>query len=118
MVRPIGRSFLNAEVKDLGLIREKSSESYLPQMWDDGIGNKGGISMSRTIHSVKPYFPPEDIEEVKEVVGKVLQSGMLTNYTYTRNFEKQFAELCNVRHAVAVNSVSYTHLTLPTNREV
>jgi dTDP-4-amino-4,6-dideoxygalactose transaminase len=53
---------------------------------------------------VKPYFPPEDVEEVKEIVRKILQSGMLTNHTYTRNFEKQFAELCKVKHAVAVNS--------------
>jgi dTDP-4-amino-4,6-dideoxygalactose transaminase len=64
----------------------------------------GGISMSRMIHPVRPYFPPEDVEEVKRIVEKVLQSGMLSNHTYTRNFEKQFAELSNVKHAVAVNS--------------
>jgi len=60
--------------------------------------------MSRIIRSVKPYFPWEDVEEVKKIVGKILQSGMLTNYTYTKNLEKRFAELCNVKQAVAVNS--------------
>jgi dTDP-4-amino-4,6-dideoxygalactose transaminase len=63
-----------------------------------------GISMSRMIYPVKPYFPPEDVEEVKRIVETVLQSGMLSNHTYTRNFEKSFAELSNVKHAVAVNS--------------
>jgi dTDP-4-amino-4,6-dideoxygalactose transaminase len=53
---------------------------------------------------VKPYFPKEDIEQVKNDVEKILQSGMLTLHTYTREFENQFAKLCGVKHAIAVNS--------------
>jgi dTDP-4-amino-4,6-dideoxygalactose transaminase len=53
---------------------------------------------------VKPYFPKEDIEQVKDDVEKILQSGMLTLHTYTREFENQFAKLCDVKHAIAVNS--------------
>jgi dTDP-4-amino-4,6-dideoxygalactose transaminase len=63
-----------------------------------------GEKMSKTIPSVKLYFPKEDIEEIKVSVEKILQSGMLTLHTYTREFENQFAKLCNVKHAIAVNS--------------
>ncbi|MEM2971965.1 MAG: DegT/DnrJ/EryC1/StrS family aminotransferase [Candidatus Bathyarchaeia archaeon] len=60
--------------------------------------------MSRVVPPVKPYFLKEDIEQIKADVEKILQSGMLTLYTYTKEFESQFARLCNVKHAVAVNS--------------
>jgi dTDP-4-amino-4,6-dideoxygalactose transaminase len=60
--------------------------------------------MQKTIPPVKPYFPREDIEEVKEHVAKILQSGMLTLHIYTKEFEDQFAKLCGVKHAIAVNS--------------
>jgi dTDP-4-amino-4,6-dideoxygalactose transaminase len=60
--------------------------------------------MQKTIPPVKPYFPKEDIEEIKEHVAKILQSGMLTLHTYTKEFEDQFAKLCGVKHAIAVNS--------------
>lgn len=60
--------------------------------------------MSKIIPPVKPYFPDEDIEQIKNDVEKILRSGMLTLYTYTREFEKKFAELCGVKHAIAVNS--------------
>jgi len=60
--------------------------------------------MQKTIPPVKPYFPREDIEEIKEHIAKILQSGMLTLHTYTKEFEEQFAKLCGVKHAVAVNS--------------
>ncbi|MGQ9507585.1 MAG: DegT/DnrJ/EryC1/StrS family aminotransferase, partial [Candidatus Bathycorpusculaceae bacterium] len=60
--------------------------------------------MSKVVPSVKPYFLEEDIERIKADVGKILQSGMLTLHTYTKEFESQFARLCDVKHAVAVNS--------------
>ena len=60
--------------------------------------------MSRVIPPVRPYFPKEDIEEIKRYVEEILRSGMLTLYAYTRKFEEKFAELCNVKHAIAVNS--------------
>lgn len=60
--------------------------------------------MIKTIPPVKPYFPREDIEEIKEHLEKILVSGMLTLHTYTREFEGRFADLCKVRHAIAVNS--------------
>ncbi len=56
------------------------------------------------IPPAKPYFPKEDIEEIKTHVEKILSSGMLTLHKYTKEFEKRFAELCNVKYAVAVNS--------------
>jgi len=56
------------------------------------------------IPPVKPYFPDEDIEQIKKDVEKILQSGMLTLHMYTKEFEERFAELCNVKHAIAVNS--------------
>lgn len=71
--------------------------------------------MSRNIPPVKPYFPEEDIEQIKVDVEKILKSGMLTLYTYTREFENQFTKLCNVKHAVAVNSgTSALEITLCT----
>ncbi|MEM3730874.1 MAG: DegT/DnrJ/EryC1/StrS family aminotransferase [Candidatus Bathyarchaeia archaeon] len=60
--------------------------------------------MQKTIPPVKPYFPKEDIEELKGHLEKILESGMLTLHTYTRQFEEKFAQLCGVKHAVAVNS--------------
>jgi len=60
--------------------------------------------LSRVVPPVKPYFPKEDIEQVKNDVEKILQSGMLTLHTYTKEFENQFAKLCGVKHAIAVNS--------------
>ena len=53
---------------------------------------------------VKSYFPQEDIEQIKMDVEKILKSGMLTIYTYTKEFENRFAEFCDVKQAVAVNS--------------
>lgn len=61
-------------------------------------------TLSRVVPPVKPYFPKEDIEQVKNDVEKILQSGMLTLHTYTKEFENQFAKICGVKHAIAVNS--------------
>jgi perosamine synthetase len=59
---------------------------------------------SRVIPPAKPYFPHDDIQHIENDVKKILNSGMLTLGEYTRHFETEFAQLCNVQHAVAVNS--------------
>jgi len=56
------------------------------------------------IPSAKPYFPPSDIEELKQHLSTILTSGRLTLGNYTRDFENQFAKLVGVRYAIAVNS--------------
>jgi len=53
---------------------------------------------------VKLYFPPDDINHILDDVKKILQSGMLTLGTYTKDFETEYAKVCGVQHAVAVNS--------------
>jgi dTDP-4-amino-4,6-dideoxygalactose transaminase len=60
--------------------------------------------MFKRIPSVKPYFPCEDIEEIKVHLEKILKSGMLTLHTSTKEFEERFAGECEVKHAIAVNS--------------
>jgi perosamine synthetase len=61
-------------------------------------------SLSRIIPPVRPYFPREDVEQIKSDVEGILQSGMLTLHTYTKEFETKFAATCHVKHAIAVNS--------------
>lgn len=58
----------------------------------------------REIPPAKPYFPPDDVQQIKNDVEKIIRSGMLTLGEYTRHFETEFAQLCDVRYAVAVNS--------------
>jgi len=60
--------------------------------------------MSSIIPPAKPYFPQGDIEEMKQHLDKILKSGMLTLGDYTKDFERQFADLVGVRRAIAVNS--------------
>lgn len=56
------------------------------------------------IPSVKLYFPPEDISQIKDYVEGILSSGMLTLGEYTKAFEKQFADFHQIKHSVAVSS--------------
>jgi len=60
--------------------------------------------MSKVIPSGKPYFPTEDLEQIKRDLEEILKSGMLTMGKFTREFEKQFADLCKVKNAIATNS--------------
>lgn len=53
---------------------------------------------------VKPFFPPDDINHILKDVEKILQSGMLTLGTYTKDFETEYAKVCEVQYAIAVNS--------------
>jgi len=58
----------------------------------------------KEIPPAKPYFPQEDIEIIEKDVRRILNSGMLTLGEYTKRFETEFAKLCSVQHAIAVNS--------------
>jgi perosamine synthetase len=60
--------------------------------------------MSFSIPPVKPYFPQEDIDQIKADVETILKSGMLTLGNYTKRFEEEYAKLHGVKHAIAVNS--------------
>jgi len=60
--------------------------------------------MSKVVPSAKPYFPTEDVEQIKRDLEEILESGMLTMGKFTREFERQFAELCKVKNAIATNS--------------
>ena len=57
--------------------------------------------------SERPFIPiarPQMGEEEKAAVTAVLESGMLAQSQRVAEFEARFAELCGVRHAVAVAS--------------
>jgi len=56
------------------------------------------------IPSAKPFFPREDIDEIKRHLETILESGMLTLGEYTRKFEEAFSDVRKVKHAVAVSS--------------
>jgi len=60
--------------------------------------------LSKIVPPVKPYFLEGDIEKIKADIEKILQSGMLTLHIFTKEFENQFAKLCNVKNSIAVNS--------------
>lgn len=53
---------------------------------------------------MKLYFPSDDIKQIQGDVARILRSGMLTLGEYTRHFEDEYAKLCEVKHAIAVNS--------------
>lgn len=53
---------------------------------------------------MKLFFPQEDVIQIKNDVENILKSGMLTLGEYTKLFETDFAGMCGVKHAVAVNS--------------
>ena len=68
-------------------------------------------------------------EEEKQAVCKVLDSGNLSQFRASNGkdffggpvvnrLEQEWSEFFQVKHSISMNSVSYTHLPLPTNREV
>lgn len=59
---------------------------------------------SRVIPPAKPYFTSDDVSHILEDVNTILKSGMLTLGNYTKNFEKEYAKVCGIQHAIAVNS--------------
>lgn len=58
----------------------------------------------KKIFPVKPYFPPEDIQQIMDDTEKILKSGMLTSWNYVKKFETEYAKICRVQHAIATNS--------------
>ncbi|MBN2243421.1 MAG: DegT/DnrJ/EryC1/StrS family aminotransferase [Acidobacteria bacterium] len=56
------------------------------------------------VPAAKIQFLPEDRIWIAERIQEVLASGQLTLGRYGADFEKKFAQLCGVRHAIAVNS--------------
>ncbi len=56
------------------------------------------------IPAAKIQFLPEDRVWIAERIQEVLASGQLTLGKYGTEFEKKFAQLCGVRHGIAVNS--------------
>jgi len=60
--------------------------------------------LSKLIPPAKPYFPVEDVEEIKGHAEKISTPGMLTLHTCTREFEEMFSQTHEVKHSVAVSS--------------
>lgn len=58
----------------------------------------------KEVPPVKPYFPAEDVRQIQDDVGKILNSGMLTLGEYTKRFENEFSKLSHTEYAIAVNS--------------
>jgi perosamine synthetase len=56
------------------------------------------------VPAAKIQFLPEDRIWIADRIQEVLASGQLTLGKYGAEFEKNFAALCGVRHAIAVNS--------------
>ncbi|NQT30408.1 MAG: DegT/DnrJ/EryC1/StrS family aminotransferase [Candidatus Saganbacteria bacterium] len=54
--------------------------------------------------AAKPYFSPEDIENILSDIKQCLEAGSLTFGPFVRKFEKMFAEYIGVKNAIAVNS--------------
>jgi dTDP-4-amino-4,6-dideoxygalactose transaminase len=58
----------------------------------------------KNIQSVTPFFDEESIRNVLQDTQSMLRSGILTIGPNVAEFEKQFAQYCQAKHAVAVNS--------------
>ena len=58
----------------------------------------------QTVPSARIEFLPEDRRWIADRIEEILESGQLTLGKYGAAFEEKFAELCGVKHAVAVNS--------------
>jgi perosamine synthetase len=62
-----------------------------------------GFAMIK-VPAAKIQFLPEDRAWIAERIQEVLETGQLTLGKYGDEFERRFARLCGVRHAIAVNS--------------
>ena len=60
--------------------------------------------MNTIIRSARPYFSEQDISEIKEAVGRILDSGVLILGPYVEELEKKFAHYIGVKHALALSS--------------
>jgi perosamine synthetase len=65
------------------------------------------------IPPAKPYFPEEDLDKILLDIRSVLQSGMLTIWKKTEEFENAWKDYTKAEHAVALNSgTAALHLSL------
>lgn len=60
----------------------------------------------RTVPFFKPYFPEPMRRSISEALNGVLASGALMMGPYKERFERNFANLCGVEHAVSLNSAT------------
>lgn len=51
-----------------------------------------------------PFFRLSECDEEKQLVNEVLDSGWLTTGKFARELEQRFADYCQTKHAIAVNS--------------
>jgi len=56
------------------------------------------------IPPAKPWFPKDDLPKIFADIQSVMESGMLTLYKKTQEFEAEYAKYCNSEFAIAVNS--------------
>ena len=86
----------------------------------DRLARDGGVPIRTQPFATWPVFDEETLAAVQDV----LKSGKVNYWTgqECREFEREFADFIGTEHAIAVSNgtvalepVSYTHLTLPTN---
>ena len=65
-----------------------------------------------------PLLDYEGMDPIKDNHRKAVTAVLLENQEKFLREEQAFGSGLNLMEAVPTNSVSYTHLTLPTNREV
>ena len=58
----------------------------------------------QTVPAARIEFRPDDRQWIADRIQEVLASGQLTLGQHGKAFEEGFAELCGVKHAIAVNS--------------
>jgi perosamine synthetase len=58
------------------------------------------------IYGSFPYFSEESLNQIANEIKSVLKSGRLTDGPQTAEFEKEFANYCGAKYAVATNSGS------------
>jgi dTDP-4-amino-4,6-dideoxygalactose transaminase len=62
------------------------------------------MKKQKNVRSVVPFFDEESIQGILKDTETVLRSGILTDGPYVAAFEDQFAQYCQAKYAVAVNS--------------
>ena len=60
--------------------------------------------MDTKLHRAKPYFPKKDHKDILTAWKEILDTGMFIQGKYVNEFEKQFAEYCGTKYAIATNS--------------
>jgi len=56
------------------------------------------------VPTTKPYFPPEDIEEILKGMEEILSSGRFIKGRFLSAFEEEFARFVGARYAIATSS--------------